>query len=72
MQDIISENLEIDPFLSMRKKNVRTSSTKDKNEDKKIESGGLNKVRKKRDTIVNAEAYTNSDGERKNVVNMVS
>ncbi|XP_026327336.1 integrin alpha-PS1 isoform X2 [Hyposmocoma kahamanoa] len=68
--DIISENLEIDPFQLMRKKNIRTSLKKENIEDKKIESGGLNKVRKKRETIVKAEAYTNSDGERKNVVNM--
>lgn len=57
----------------MRKKNMRNSLRKENNEDKKTEPVGLNKVRKKRENnIVKAEAYTNSDGERKNVVNMVS
>lgn len=69
----MSGNLEVDPFQSMRKRNMRNSLRKENSEDKKTEPVGLNKVRKKRENnIVKAEAYTNSDGERKNVVNMVS
>lgn len=68
--DTLSENLEVDPFQAMRKRNLRASLKKENNEEKKTESAGLNKVRKKRDNISKAEAYT--DGERKNVINMVS
>lgn len=72
------ENLEIDPFLSTGKLSVSSNgkehnSTKITNHIFRFNNGAENKVRRKRDNdIVKAEAYTDKDGQRKHVVNMVS
>lgn len=67
------ENLEMDPFMS-GKLSV-SSNQKQHNDTKKVEaysSAYENKVRRKRESdIVKAEAYTDKDGQRKHVVNMV-
>ncbi|RVE45363.1 hypothetical protein evm_009992 [Chilo suppressalis] len=67
------ENLEMDPFLRTGKLSV-SSNEKQHNETKKTyeySSGIENKVRRKRENdIVKAEAYTDKDGQRKQVVNM--
>lgn len=64
----------MDPFLTFGKISV-TSSQKQRNETKIVEysSAYENKVRRKRENdVVKAEAYTDKDGQRKHVVNMVS
>lgn len=69
------ENLEMDPFLTTGKLSV-SSTEKEYNETKKtieFSTAAENKVRRRRDSeIVKAEAYTDKDGQRKHVVNMVS
>ncbi|KAJ0176589.1 hypothetical protein K1T71_007768 [Dendrolimus kikuchii] len=68
------ENLEMDPFLTTGKLSV-TSVQKQYNETKytaEYSSTVENKLRRKRESdIVKAEAYTDKDGQRKHVVNMV-
>ncbi|KAL0883105.1 hypothetical protein ABMA27_016566 [Loxostege sticticalis] len=67
------ENLEMDPFLRSGKLSV-SSSEKQHNETKRVfesSSAYENKVRRRRESdIVKAEAYTDKDGQRKQVVNM--
>lgn len=69
--DTLLENLEVDPFLSMGKSS--SSFKKEKNETyTKYNSAVENKVRRKRENdVVKAEAYTDKDGQRRHVVNMV-
>lgn len=70
------ENLEMDPFLSSGKLSVSSSEKEHNSTYKNVveyRSGVENKIRRKRDNdIVKAEAYTDKDGLRKHVVNMVS
>lgn len=71
------ENLEMDPFLRTGKLSVSSSEKyAEHNETKKTfeySSAIENKVRRRRESdIVKAEAYTDKDGQRKQVVNMVS
>lgn len=72
------ENLEMDPFLSSGKLSVSSSEkshnfTKVQNQIVGYSTGAAKNVRRKRQSdIVKAEAYTDKDGQRKHVVNMVS
>lgn len=68
----------MDPFLTTGKLSVSSNekgynSTKITNHIVDYSSSIENKVRRKReDDIIKAEAYTDKDGHRKHVVNMVS
>lgn len=69
------ENLEMDPFLTNGKLSVSSSEKHNETSYKNViqySSASENKVRRKRENdIIKAEAYTDKDGHRKNVVNMV-
>ncbi|XP_063536455.1 integrin alpha-PS1 isoform X1 [Cydia strobilella] len=70
----ILENLEEDPFRTSGKLSVSSSEKYNESSYKNViqySSATENKVRRKReDNIIKAEAYTDKDGHRKNVVNM--
>lgn len=71
------ENLEMDPFFTTGKLSVSSSEkfNKEYNRTRKVteySAASENKVRRKRENdVVKAEAYTDKDGHRKHVVNMV-
>ncbi|XP_073956802.1 integrin alpha-PS1-like isoform X3 [Choristoneura fumiferana] len=68
------ENLEMDPFLTTGKLSVSSIEKHNETSYKNViqySSASENKVRRKRENdIIKAEAYTDKDGHRKNVVNM--
>lgn len=72
-QEPYLENLEMNPFTTSGKLSFSSYEKRHNESSRKIEYTSLgNKIRRKRDNdVIKAEAYTDKDGQRKHVVNMV-